>query len=440
MKESAVFNNIYSKLGIEQLNPMQKEMAEKYGIKNVMLLSPTGSGKTLAFIISVLKNMRPSSGKVQCVVIAPSRELAIQIYKIFQAIASDYKVTCCYGGHNFEDEKKSLAVTPDIIVSTPGRLLDHQKRNNIDTYNTRILVLDEFDKSLELGFQDEMAKLVRRMPNAARHIFTSATRMQELPEFINIDGLEVVDYLKGSDIKERIKVAVVKSPEKDKLSTLSSLINNLENEGKIIVFVNYRESVERIYRHLYEEHFPVGAYHGGLEQIDREKAIYMLNNGTFKILVTTDLGSRGLDIQNVAYIIHYHLPVTEEVYTHRNGRTARINTTGSAFIIKGPNEKIPSYITDYEDYKYQKDVSSKFEKDTETLFFSAGKKEKISRGDILGFLTSKGELEASEVGKIDISDHYAMVAIAAGKVANVIKNIEKEKIKNKKVKISVAKQ
>ena len=166
----------------------------------------------------------------------------------------------------------------------------------------------------------------------------------------------------------------------------------------------------------------------------------MLNNGTFKILVTTDLGSRGLDIQNVAYIIHYHLPVTEEVYTHRNGRTARINTTGSAFIIKGPNEKIPSYVTDYEDYKYQKNVSSKFEKDTETLFFSAGKKEKISRGDILGFLTSKGELEASEVGKIDISDHYAMVAIAAGKVANVIKKIEKEKIKNKKIKISVAKQ
>ena len=283
MKESIILNNISSRLGIESVNEIQKAMAENFSTNNIMLLSPTGSGKTLAFIIPVLKNLRQPNGKVQVVAISPSRELAIQTYKIFREI---------------EDEKKSLSVVPDIIVATPGRMLDHIKRKNIDIYNVRILVVDEFDKALELGFQDEMERLVKKMPNAARHIFTSATKMDSLPPFIKAEGLKTLDYLKESTLPQRLEIFNVKSEEKDKLKTLDSLLSDIDN-GRTIVFVNYRNSVDRVYSHLKEQGLPVGLYHGGLEQIDREKAVSMLNNGTFKILVTTDLGARGLDISDI---------------------------------------------------------------------------------------------------------------------------------------------
>ena len=439
MKESIILNNISSRLGIESINEIQKAMAENFSTNNIMLLSPTGSGKTLAFIIPVLKNLRQPNGKVQVVAISPSRELAIQTYKIFREIASDYKVTCCYGGHNFEDEKKSLSVVPDIIVATPGRMLDHIKRKNIDVYNVRILVVDEFDKALELGFQDEMERLVRKMPNAARHIFTSATKMDSLPPFIKAEGLKTLDYLKESTLPQRLEIFNVKSEEKDKLKTLDSLLSDIDN-GRTIVFVNYRDSVDRVYSHLKEQGLPVGLYHGGLEQIDREKAVSMLNNGTFKILVTTDLGARGLDISDIKNVIHYHMPVTEEVFTHRNGRSARVDASGSVYVTVGPGEKVPSFINFSDTFKPTTSESNKFTKTEETLFFSAGKKEKISKGDILGFLTAKGGLEANEVGQIDISDHYSIVAIPAEKASMVLKRIQQEKIKNKKVKITIARQ
>lgn len=439
MKESVILNNISAKFGIEELNPMQKQMAQTINVPNVVLLSPTGSGKTIAFTLPLLKNLKPANGALQAVIIAPSRELTIQIGKVVQAIASDFKVTMCYGGHNFEDEKNSLSVTPDIIVSTPGRLLDHIKRGNIDVFRTRLLVLDEFDKSLELGFQDEMERILRRMPNVSRRILTSATMIDEFPPFIKMEQPTIINFLGDNQPKKRMKILQVESDMKDKLQTLLSLIANLDND-KTIVFVNHRESAQRVFDFLYGQKLPVGLYHGGMDQIEREKAVLMLNNSTFKILVTTDLGSRGLDIQNVSHIIHYHLPLSEETYTHRNGRTARINETGCIYAITGPEEKIPDFV-EFDDTMYlDAERKPSVRKEMETLFFSAGKKEKLSKGDILGFLSAKGGIEGKEIGRIDLADHYALAAVPAAKVHAILKSIEKEKIKNKKVRISIAKQ
>lgn len=438
MKESAIIKNISNRLGITDLSEMQLKVAERYSSPRIMLLSPTGSGKTIAFTIPLLKNMKPASGRIQAIVISPSRELAIQIYSIIRDVASDYKTICCYGGHNFEDETKSLSVTPDIIVSTPGRLLDHCKRKNLTLIDTRILVLDEFDKSLELGFINEMEKIVKRMPNLSRRILTSATALPELPEFINGD-FERIDYLPQSDINIRIEVNQVKSDGKDKLDTLDALLSNLSNE-RTIIFVNYRDAVDRIFTFLKSKKYPVGIYHGGLEQIDREKAIAMFTNGTFKILITTDLGSRGLDINDIKHIIHYHLPISKEVYTHRNGRTARIDKTGSVFVITGPTERIPEFIHFDKDYLLNIGIERQFVKDTESLFFSAGRKEKISKADILGFLAVKCRLNASEVGKIFVSDHYSLVAVPAYKCNEILSIANSEKIKNKKIKLSIARQ
>lgn len=439
MKESAIIEQIRSRLGIESLNNMQTTMASKANATNIVLLSPTGSGKTIAYLLPLLKNIKASTGRVQAVVIAPSRELAVQISKVAQAIAVGLKVTCCYGGHNVTDEENSLSVVPDILVGTPGRLLDHAKRGNVYLQPVRILVLDEFDKSLELGFHEEMRKLIKRMPNISRQILTSATRISDCPDFISLRDAETLCFLSESTIESRINVLRVESDMRDKLETLRTLLYNIE-PGKTIIFANHRESAMRIYEYLKKLHLPVGLYHGGLDQIDREKAVQMLNNGTFSIMVTTDLGSRGLDITGVKHIVHYHLPLTEETYTHRNGRTARVDNTGSVYVITGPDEKIPDFISFDDSLALDSDAECRIRKEYETIFFSAGKKEKISKGDILGFILTKSGIEPSAVGRIDVADHYALVAVDARVAKSVLTAIAREKIKNQKVKISIARQ
>ncbi|MGM9833305.1 MAG: DEAD/DEAH box helicase [Candidatus Limisoma sp.] len=439
MKESVIIEQIRRRLGIENLNDMQTAMASKANAANIVLLSPTGSGKTIAYLLPLLKSIKASTGRVQAVVIAPSRELAVQISKVAQAIAVGLKVTCCYGGHNVTDEENSLSIVPDILVGTPGRLLDHAKRGNVYLQPVRILVLDEFDKSLELGFHEEMRKLIKRMPNISRQILTSATRISDCPDFINIRDAETLCFLSESTVESRINVLRVESDMRDKLETLRTLLYNIE-PGKTIIFANHRESALRIYEYLKKLHLPVGLYHGGLDQIDREKAVMMLNNGTFSIMVTTDLGSRGLDITGVKHIVHYHLPQTQETYTHRNGRTARIDNTGSVYVITGPDEKIPDFISFDDSLALDSNAECRIRKEYETIFFSAGKKEKISKGDILGFILTKSGIEPSAVGRIDVADHYALVAIDARVAKSVLEAVAREKIKNQKVKISIARQ
>ncbi len=277
------------------------------------------------------------------------------------------------------------------------------------------------------------------MPNISRQILTSATRISDCPDFISLRDAETLCFLSESTVESRINVLRVESDMRDKLETLRTLLYNIE-PGKTIIFANHRESAMRIYEYLKKLHLPVGLYHGGLDQIDREKAVQMLNNGTFSIMVTTDLGSRGLDITGVKHIVHYHLPQTQETYTHRNGRTARIDNTGSVYVITGPDEKIPDFISFDDSLALDSDAGCRIRKEYETIFFSAGKKEKISKGDILGFILTKSGIEPSAVGRIDVADHYALVAVDARVAKSVLAAIAREKIKNQKVKISIARQ
>ena len=441
MKESEILSTIASKYDIEELNEMQKAMLKRANEPgDITLLSPTGSGKTLAFLIPLLKSIKEPNGRLQAVIIAPSRELVIQIYEIARALASAHKVSCCYGGHNMLDEKQSLAIVPSILISTPGRLIDHIQRQNIDVYSTRLVVLDEFDKSLELGFHDEMKKILKNMPNVSRKILTSATMINEMPDFVKLHHETVLNFLyKNAETRSRMKVWRAESSSKDKLEALRTLLLSLDDK-KTIVFANYRESVDRIYSYLKENNISAGIYHGALEQIDREKAIAMFNNESYNILISTDLGSRGLDIDSVAHIIHYHLPSSAEAYTHRNGRTARVDNDGEIFVITSPDEVLPDFIVTDESFAMptnapRESITSK----NSTLYFMAGKKEKISRGDIVGFIANNSHLSAQEIGKIDVKDHYSLVAIPAKKAKQVLNELSTFKIKNKKVKIGFAK-
>lgn len=443
MREKEFLPNIKEKLGIESLNPMQIKMMESASqSRDIILLSPTGSGKTLAFILPMLKMLKPSTGRVQCIIIAPARELVIQIAGIVRAVASGFKTTTLYGGHKVEDEVNSLNAGADIIVATPGRLLDHITRRNIDVMPTRILVLDEFDKSLELGFEKEMKKIVDRLKNVSRTILTSATKTDILPDFLKLTNPLTLNYLdQNSELKDRLRVHRVESSSADKLEALCCLLQNLAYEKgdhpRSIVFVNHRESAERTANYLKRHGIPAVLYHGAMDQRDREKAIAMFNNGSRPVLVATDLAARGLDIEGVNNVIHYHQPLTEETYTHRNGRTARVDNTGDVFVLTGPDEDIKEYI-DFDTTRYlDSDKQYAGQPQYETLYFSAGKREKLSKGDILGFLVKEGGLSADQIGKIDVYDHYALAALDRNASEALMKNIKNKKIKGEKRLISL---
>lgn len=443
MREKEFLPLVKDKLGIEQLNEMQRKMmATASEARDIILLSPTGSGKTLAFILPMLKLLKPTTGRVQAVIIAPSRELVLQIAGIVGKLATGFKTTPLYGGHKVEDEVNSLQAGTDIIVATPGRLLDHIGRRNIVVLPTRILVLDEFDKSLELGFEKDMKKIVDRLKNVSRVLLTSATKADILPDFLKLNNPLTIDYRTDkSDVRTRLRVHRVDSDKNDKLESLQLLLENLANEKgefeRSIIFVNHRESAERTFEYLKKRGIPAILYHGALDQRSRETAVSLFNNGSRPVLVATDLAARGLDIEGVKHIVHYHQPLTEEIYTHRNGRTARVDKEGDIYVLIGPEEDIKPYI-DFDTTRYI-DTEKRFaaSKIFDTIYFSAGKREKLSKGDILGFLIKEGGLQGDAIGKIDVFDHYSLAAVEA-KYTNALMNaIKGKKIKGEKRIISV---
>ena len=439
MKEQEIIDAVSERLGIDTLNDLQRAALDLWKQPNfgdLVLYSPTGTGKTLAFALCLLYSLQPPMGKLQAVVMAPSRELVMQTADILRTLAHGYKVTPCYGGHAASDEKASLSVTPDIIVATPGRLLDHLQRGNIDLSGVRLLVLDEMDKSLELGFEDEMRRLLRQMPRLRRRILASATVLDVVPDYVRLHEPHVIDVLGRAGVPaERIDVWQVTADKKDKLDTLMRLLCSLDG-AKTIVFVGFRESAERVCQYLRQHGIAAGLYHGALQQHERECAVAMLGNGSSRVLVATDLASRGLDIDKVEHIIHYHLPVNEQAYVHRNGRTARVDATGNAYIILADGEHLPDYITI--DRQFSLGSSGKFpEAPMATLYFQAGKKEKLSRGDIMGFIAKGGGIDPGAIGRIDVRDHYSLAAVPREQANRVLKTLQPLKIKGKKVRISL---
>jgi superfamily II DNA/RNA helicase len=432
---------ILDNLNIKELNEMQLATIEATKEhSNVLLLSATGSGKTLAFLLSILQNLNKDYRQVQALIIVPSRELAIQIDDVFRKMQTGFKTTLCYGGHKREIEETNLIQAPALIIGTAGRLADHLRRNNFSTDFISTLVLDEFDKSLELGFQEEMEYIVGSLKNINRRILTSATEAIGVPDFIKLEEpvrLNFLDLVIENAIG--LETKTVFSDDKDKANTLFQLICFLGNRSTI-VFCNHRQSVERVSEILTEKGITNVFYHGGMEQQERDSALCKFRNGTSNILVTTDLASRGLDIPNIRNIIHYHLPSSEDIFTHRNGRTARMENSGTTYVIYSADEILPEYIT--KDATVQ-ELNGTYEMPEKpkwsTFFIAAGKKDKVNKIDIVGFLSQKGQLKKEDIGLIEVKDFFSFVAVKKIKVSETLRLIENEKIKNKKVKISLAK-
>lgn len=428
---------VLSRLGISALNPMQGSAIEVIlSEKEVLLLSPTGSGKTLAFLLPVWQLMKADEKRVQCLILTPSRELAIQIEQVWKKMATGYKVNCCYGGHDMQTEIQNLAEPPALLIGTPGRIGDHIKRDTFSREALTMLVLDEFDKSLALGFADEMSYLFASLPNIQKKVFVSATASIQMPDFAVVgEGLKILDYISEKPDADALSLKLVISKEKDKIDRLVALLSSIGTEP-VLVFCNHRDAVERTASLLKEKGIACAAFHGGMEQMQREQILIQFRNGSVRFLVATDLAARGLDIPEIRHVVHYHLPSTEAEFTHRNGRTARMDATGTAYLLLHSEERLPDYIRQRPEEMDVPDVFS-LPKPTEwvTIYINGGKKDKLNKVDIVGFFTQKGRLEKEEIGLIIVKDRNAFVAIKKHKVRSLLSLVQDQKIKGTRYKI-----
>lgn len=426
---------ILTKLGILELNSMQKEALEVLKTsEDTVILSPTGTGKTLAFLLPILDMLDPDCTNIQALIVVPSRELAIQIEQVAREMGSGYKANAIYGGRAGAKDKLDLQHPPAILIGTPGRLADHISRESFKVENIKTLVLDEFDKSLEIGFEEEMKAIIWELPQISRKILTSATESSKIPAFVGFRDPVYINYLHEG--VHELSIKVVKSPKKDKLDTLVELLEQIGNQTGI-VFCNFKDSIDRVSEFLQQNNIPHGCFYGGLEQNERERALIKFRNGTYHILLATDLAARGIDVPEMKFIIHYHLPVKAEEFTHRNGRTARMHQKGTAYVLQSPEEHLPDFIAPAYMHIQEIEAERKESVPFKTLFISGGRKDKISKGDIAGFFLKQGGLTKEELGLIELKQDCAFVAVKSQKAQEIVNVLNNTHLKKRKLRVSI---
>jgi len=425
---------ILRKLGIAALNPMQEEAHKAISSNSeVVLLSPTGTGKTVAFLLPIIAALNSELEQIQVMILVPSRELAIQIEQVVREMGSGYRTTAVYGGVSGSKDKLELKHPPAILIGTPGRVADHVRRKNISTQYIKTLVLDEYDKSLEVGFSNEMSEIIEALPNLETKVLTSATQKVKIPSFVGITNAKHLNFLKETELQLELKLVV--SPTEDKLETLVDLLQHIGRKNGI-VFCNLKDSIERISDHLYRKQIDHVCFYGGLEQIDRERALIKFRNGTHRLLIATDLAARGIDVPELDFIVHYQLPPRPDEFIHRNGRTARMNTEGTAYVLKWEKEMLPVFIKGAREISPSPSKQA-LTKDWETLYVSGGRKDKISKGDIAGLFFKQGNLSKDELGMIELKKDCAFVSVSSSKSAQLVKLLNNSRLKKKKVRISL---
>ncbi len=424
---------ILAKLGIKALNAMQERAHAAISTGDeVVLLSPTGTGKTLAFLLPIIEMLDPELQAVQAMVLVPSRELAIQIEQVFREMGSGYKATAVYGGRSGSKDKLELKHPPALLIGTPGRVADHIRRENIETRYIKTLVLDEFDKSLEVGFTEEMKEIVSALRDVKKKVLTSATQHVAIPSFVRLSNPTRLNFLSESTSQLQLKSVI--SPDKDRRPTLIELLRHIGKRNGII-FCNFKDSIQEVSDALSKQHIDHGCFHGGLEQIERERALIKFRNGSYNLLVATDLAARGIDVPEMNFIIHYELPHTEAEFTHRNGRSARMHSEGTAYVLYSKDQRLPEFIN-VEAPIALAPKKEALSSDWDTLFVSGGRKDKISKGDIAGLFFKQGQLTKEELGVIELKQDCAFVSVPRAKSDQLIAQLNNTRLKKKKVRIT----
>lgn len=431
-----MLEQILKTLNIPALNQMQEQTIKSWDqARNLLILSPTGTGKTLAFLLPIAARLTDADS-VQALIVVPSRELALQIFQVFKAMKTPYKATVCYGGHEMRLEKDNLVNVPSVLIGTPGRLVDHLHRKNVDLRTVDTLVLDEFDKSLEYGFEPKMRTILGHLPHLKKRILTSATEEVSLPTFLEMDDYKKLHF-SAELVPDNLRLKMVRCEGNDKFEAVVKLLSRLAN-APTMVFCNHKAAVARISALLRDRKIPHETFHGDLDQEQREKALIKFRNGSSMILLSTDLASRGLDIPEVRHVVHYQMPQTAAAFVHRNGRTARMEAEGTAYLLLSESESLPKYLDKIPEEEQVGEVQPVQKPEWETLYISGGKKDKINKVDIVGWLMQKGLLEKDELGKIEVKDFASYVAIKRDKINALIPLLSHVKIKKKKVKVQVS--
>lgn len=427
-------SEILTKLGIAQLNPMQIEARKAIlHTDEVLLLSPTGTGKTLAFLLPIINELRPNLETIQAMILVPSRELAIQIEQVMRTMGSGYRVASVYGGRPGSKERDDLKTPPAVLIGTPGRVADHLRREVFSVKTIKTLVLDEFDKSLETGFEKEMQEIVRALPFIKKKVMTSATNEVDIPDFMSFTDPTTIDYLgtRGN----RLKLVEVVAPEKDKLLTLEKVLGET-GSGRGIIFCNVKGTLRFVADFLDSRGVDYAVFMGGLEQIERERALIKFRNGTHRLLLSTDLAARGIDVPELDFIIHFQTPLKAAEFTHRNGRTARMHANGTAYVIHWEGYPLPEYVEGAEYMDLPLEPHPVQNSKWATLYLSAGRKDKISKGDIAGLFFKQGGLEKGELGVIELLADCAFVGVPRTKVEGLIALLNNGRVKKRKIRVN----
>jgi len=428
-----------NKFEITALNPMQKEACKTIQLKSdVVLLSPTGTGKTLAFLLPLIETLDINCVEIQILILVPSRELAQQIEQVTRKMGSGFKVNAVYGGRAGALDKIDLKHRPAILIGTPGRIADRIRRDKFPLEHIDTLVLDEFDKSLEIGFEKEMAEIVEALPNVQQRILTSATSDSKIPKFVGLQKPIFINYLQEGISQLTIKTLL--STEKDKLKALEKALAFIGQQPGII-FCNFKDALERVSDFLTDNHIHHECFHGGMEQIDRERALIKFRNGTNQLLLATDLAARGLDIPEIKFILHYHLPLHKKEFTHRNGRTARMNRNGIAYILHWKDEELPDFIQEIapENLNIEDQQKATLPSPVKwlTLYITGGRRDKISKGDVAGLFLKQGQVQKDQLGVIELKQNCVYAGVHAEIAEMLIEKTNNSKLKKKKVRISL---
>jgi len=426
-------------LGFKSMSEIQEKTIKPIlDGKDVLAQSKTGSGKTLAFGLPCVMRTDTSNYKAQTIIITPTRELADQIAVELRKVSSykaNLKILTLYGGVPLRRQAESLAKGAHILIGTPGRIQDHLAKETLTLENIKTVVLDEADRMLDMGFYDEIIKISSNMPRSKQILLFSATFLEKI-ELLGKTLLKKPLTIKIDTIQEKNKIKMLYVETQEKMKTVNILIQSYKPDS-LLIFCNTKLEVIALTDRLLKLGHATIDIHGDLDQRDRNESVVAFSNGSKRILVATDVASRGLDIKDIAMVINYDLPYDEQVYTHRIGRTGRADATGIAIsLLESKDSHKCAYIKEKADKLELKDlrVDSKFKmiSDYDTLCLNGGKKTKLRAGDILGTLCKEINIDPKMIGKINITDTKSYIALHHTVIESVFKALKKVRIKKKK--------
>ncbi len=453
---------VCSELGFTELTPIQAQSIPLLlAGKDLIGQSKTGSGKTAAFALPLLQRIELPRRELQALVLCPTRELAAQVARELRRLGRNLKglaVLTLAGGQEMREQARALEQGAHVAVGTPGRLVDHLQRRNLKVHRVATVILDEADRMLDMGFGDDVGKVLRALPPARQTVFFSATypaSIRELSAKYQREPEQISIVQEADDAPQTKELLLNVAPEQ-RLEALRWVLAEYPHESAL-VFANMKTTVSEIARSLAASRVSVESLHGDLEQRDRDKVMAKFRNGSTRVLVATDVAARGIDLDKLDLVVNFELPSQPEIYVHRVGRTGRAKQvglsvslcaqaeahrleaielyTGSALRrieIKSSAAASPSSAAPAG--KQAPTAAAKMA----TVRLSGGRKDKLRPGDILGALTGEaGGLPGDAIGKIEIHDRFTYVAVAKSSSRHAVQSLNAGRIKGKRFKAEI---